>query len=188
MPTQQTNLIITPEGQSTIMLDDLEVAQFIYLMLHNEKIRHIIDTITSTVVLILGRFTKKRLPILNDIKDSLRAHKYIPVLYDFQGPRSKTTMETIGLLGRLVRFIIADITDAKSVLQELREIVPTNPSVPVAPIILASELEPGMFDFFQSYPWFLNTCKYNDARHLKRILKADVITLAENELKALKSR
>ena len=48
----QLNLTITPEDQPTITVDNLEVAQFIYLLLNNKKIRDVIDTITSKVVLI----------------------------------------------------------------------------------------------------------------------------------------
>ena len=44
----------------------------------------------------------------------------------------------------MARFVIADISDAKSVLQELRAIVPDVPSVPVQAIILETQAEPGM--------------------------------------------
>jgi len=53
-------LIITPPNEPEITVDNIEVAQFIYLMLYNQKIRDVIDTITSKVVLILGRFTPER--------------------------------------------------------------------------------------------------------------------------------
>jgi len=33
--------------------------------------------------------------------------------------------------------------------------VPNLPSVPVQPIILATQEEPGMFDFYRNMPWFL---------------------------------
>ena len=46
-----------PPEESEVTVDDLEVAQFVYLLLHNEKVRRVIDTITSKVVLILGRFS-----------------------------------------------------------------------------------------------------------------------------------
>jgi hypothetical protein len=60
----QLNLRITPPGEPAIQVDNLEVAQFIYLLLDNAKIREVIDTITSKVVLILGRFTPERKAIL----------------------------------------------------------------------------------------------------------------------------
>lgn len=62
--TKQTGLIITPEGQSDIMVDDLEVAQFIYLLLNREKIRNVIDAVTRRGVLILGRFGDRGLALL----------------------------------------------------------------------------------------------------------------------------
>jgi uncharacterized protein YjbI with pentapeptide repeats len=56
---QQLDLVITQPNEPVITVDNLEVAQFIYLLLHNEKIREVIDTIAKKVVLILGR---RRLP------------------------------------------------------------------------------------------------------------------------------
>src|SRR3954463_11314053 len=58
--TIQRNLIVTPHGEPRITVDNIEVAQFIYLILHNEKIRDVIDTIGKKAVLILGRFTDER--------------------------------------------------------------------------------------------------------------------------------
>src|SRR5271166_437342 len=45
--TQQQNLIITPRREAVIMVDNIKVAQFIYLLLNNQEIREVIDTITS---------------------------------------------------------------------------------------------------------------------------------------------
>lgn len=35
--TKQQGLVITPPNEPTITVNDLEVAQFVYLLLHNEK-------------------------------------------------------------------------------------------------------------------------------------------------------
>jgi uncharacterized protein YjbI with pentapeptide repeats len=139
--TKQENLIITDAGQPVITVDNIKVAQSIYLLLNNQEIRDVIDTITSKTVLILGRFSEERKPILNAIRDELRKpeHNYLPIVFDFQRPSNRTTVETIKTLAHLARFVIADLTDARSVLQELQSIVPDLPSVAVRLLIKKSE-------------------------------------------------
>jgi hypothetical protein len=53
------------------------------------------------------------------------------------------------------------MSDAKSVLQELQAIVPSGPKFPLQPIIVAAQEEPGMFDSFEAYPWFLMVHRYD---------------------------
>src|SRR5271166_3544458 len=72
--TNQHNIIITPDDQAAINLDNIEVAQFIYLLLDNRAIRKVIDTITSKAVLILGRFSEERTPVLDALREELRKH------------------------------------------------------------------------------------------------------------------
>jgi hypothetical protein len=144
----------------------LEVAQFIYLLLNNRKIRHVIDTITSKVVLIPGRFTEERKAVLNAIRDELRKRDYLPIVFDFDKPTSRNLTETISTLAHMARFIIADITDAKSIPQELQAIVPNLPSVPIQPLLLGSSTEYGMFEHFRRYPWVLDICRYHDSDEL----------------------
>jgi Pentapeptide repeats (8 copies) len=177
--TEQQNLVITKEDEPKITVDNIEVAQFIYLMLHNQKIRDVIDTITSKAVLILGRFTEERKPVLEALREELRQRKYLPILFDFEKPSSRNTDETITLLARMARFVVADISDAKSVLQELRAIVPDLPSVPVQPIILAMQEEPGMFDFYRNFRSFLNVHRYANQEQLIADLGEKVIRPAE---------
>jgi hypothetical protein len=181
----QSNLLITDWDQSPIQVDNLEVAQFIYLLLSNVKIRSVIDTITSKMVLILGRFTPDRKVILDAIRDELRKRNYLPVLFDFEKPSSQTTVETISTLAHMARFVIADLTDAKSVLQELQAVVPLSPSVVVQPLLLAAQEEPGMFDFIRKFPWVLDTHRYADQATLLAELKEEVIDPAEAKSKEL---
>jgi hypothetical protein len=70
--TVQHNLVITKWNEPVVTVDDLEVVQFIYLLLNNQKVRKIIDTVTSKVVLILGRFTEQRKAVLDAIREQLR--------------------------------------------------------------------------------------------------------------------
>jgi hypothetical protein len=178
--------VITPENEPEITVDNIEVAQFIYLLLHNEKIRDVIDTVTSKAVLILGRFTDERKTVLDAIRDKLRERGYLPILFDFKGPLNRSTDETITLLARMARFIVADISDAKSVLQELRTIVPNLPSVPVQPVIVATQEEPGMFDFYHHFPWLLKVHRYDNRKQLIADLGERVILPAETEVQELR--
>jgi hypothetical protein len=116
----------------------------------------------------------------------LRKRDYLPILFDFEKPRSRGTDETITLLARMARFIVADISDAKSVLQELRAIVPDLPSVPVQTIILGTQDEPGMFDFYRNRPSFLSVHRYASQEQLIADLGEKVIRPAE--LKVLELR
>ena len=53
------NLVAAALNKANLWKADLgkaELAQFIYLILNNEKIRDVINTLTSKSVLILGRF------------------------------------------------------------------------------------------------------------------------------------
>jgi hypothetical protein len=135
------------------------------------------------VVLILGRFTPERKKILDALRVELRRRNYLPVLFDFSKPKSRDSTETISTLAHLTRFIITDITDAKSIPQELKAIVPNLPSVPVQPILLASEKEYGMFDHFEQYPWVLKPYRYRNAGTLLFNLNKKVISPAERALK-----
>jgi len=112
----------------------------------------------------------------------------LTVLFDFDKPTNQTTVETISTLAHMARFVIADITDAKSVLQELQAIVPLSPSVVVQPLLLATQQEPGMFDFFQRFPWVLDTYRYDDENSLLTALQENVIVPAEAKATELSKR
>src|SRR5215208_6921913 len=183
--TKQQNLNVSDYGEPAVMVDNLEVAQFVYLLLNNEGLRQVIDTITSKVVLILGRFTSERKDVLDAIRDSLRQHDYLPVLFDFEGPTNRDLTETISTLAHMARFIIADITEAKSIPQELQAIVPNLPSVPVQPLLLTSEHEYGMFEHFRRYPWVLDTYYYDNLDEVIASLDDRVIAPAEAKLSEL---
>src|SRR6476619_5390099 len=113
-PKDQTNLVITPQGENDIVTDNLRIAQFLYLLLGNQEIRDVIDMVTSKVVLILGRFTPERKVVLNALRSELRQGNWIPVVFDFERPSNRNLTETISTLAHMARFVIADITEAKS--------------------------------------------------------------------------
>jgi uncharacterized protein YjbI with pentapeptide repeats len=132
--TKQKDLIITNLYEPAVTVDDIEVAQFVYLLLHNEKIRNVIDTIGKKGVLLLGRFTEGRLQILERLREKLRNLGYVPMVFNFDKPETKDFTETVRLLANLSHFVIVDITNPRSAPLELQATVPDY-MVPFVPIL-----------------------------------------------------
>jgi uncharacterized protein YjbI with pentapeptide repeats len=160
---------------AAITVDRLEVAAFIYLLLNNKAIRDVLDTITSKAVLILGRFTPERKRVLDVLRDHLRKRNYLPILFDFDGPLNRDTTETMSILAHLARFVIADISNPRSVPHELMKIVPNLPSLPIQPILAAGDVGYSMFQDLKKYPWVLDTVKYDaDSEGVEAVLDATI--------------
>ena len=181
----QTSLVITKDGEPKIEVDNLDAAQFLYLLLHNERIRGALDVITRKIVLILGRFTPGRKPILDAIREQLRKHGYVPVMFDFDKPLSRNFIETVSTLAHLARFVIADFTDPKIVLQEVEHLV-TALAVPIMPILLKSSQEPiSLVDWRKGRTYVLDTFFYQDIHDLLASLRPCVIEPAEEAARRL---
>lgn len=199
--TQQEGLIIRyryrgegepAEGkhETQLTVDDLQVAQFVYLLLNNENIRNVIDTIGKKGVLILGRFTSERKVVLDAIRGKLRDLGYVPMMFDFARPTQRDFTETIKTLAGMSRFIIADITNPRSSPLELQATMPDY-MIPFVPIIHEDEEPFTMFqNLQQKYEWVLGLLKYNSTENLIRVLKEAVIepALEMSEKLRLKKR
>jgi uncharacterized protein YjbI with pentapeptide repeats len=182
---KQRDLIITPENIPTITVDDIEVTQFIYLLLHNEKIRDVIDTITSKAVLILGRFTDERKAVLDKLREELRSRNLLPILFDFAIPARRDVTETIKTLASLARFVIADVTDATEVRVELHNIIPDFTSLPIQLILLRGHPEFVSLSHLTKFPWVLPVFEYDDQKHLLASLDKSIISPAEDTARKL---
>ena len=149
--TIQQGLIITATGEPEAAVDNIEVAQLFYL-LHNEKIRDVIDTVGKKCVLLLGRFTEGRIAVLDWLRDELRERGYLPIVFNFDKPETKDFTETVRLLAGLSKFVIADLTSPKSAPYELGAIV-SQTMIPFQPIIAADEKPFSMLqDLWINYP------------------------------------
>lgn len=178
---KQNNLIITSDGEPVITVDDIEVAQFIYLMLNNEKIRDVLGTITSKCVLILGRFTPERKIVLDAIRDKLRENNLVPIMFDFEKASERDYTETIKILAGMSRFVIADITDPKSAPLELQATIPDY-GIPFLPIIQEGQKPFSMFnDLFWKYKGVMNIIEYKSCEDLLSVFKKAIIDRAENK-------
>jgi hypothetical protein len=148
-------------------------------MLHTRKIRNVIQTITSKLVLILGRFSSERKALLDRLREQLRNMNFSPVLFDFEPAGNLDISDTVTLLARLARFVIADLTDPRSVQQELTMIAP-NVVVAIQPILLAGQ-EPWstLPDLYRRSRGLLPIHKYIDTDDLLSLLATHVVAPAE---------
>jgi hypothetical protein len=170
----QSNLVITETGESPIQVDNLEVAQFIYLLLSRQKLRTVITTIGEKAVLILGRNTERK-ELLDRMADKLRLLGYIPMIFDFDRPTDRDLTETVKILAGLSRFVIADITNPRSVPLELQATVPDY-MVPFVTILQRGQPAFGMFDDLpRKYHWALPLLEYNTADTLLAAFEKKVV-------------
>ena len=180
----QSNLIITDPllGEALVTVDDLEVAQFVYLMLHNHKIRSLIDTVTTKAVLILGRFTDERKAVLAAVQEALRQRGYVPILFDFDKPANRDLTETVMILAGMARFVIADLSDPHSIPHELMSFGEKLLSVPIQAIfspVPEHQWEYPMYEHLARFPHVLPVYRYDSQEHLIATLGDHVIAPAE---------
>jgi uncharacterized protein YjbI with pentapeptide repeats len=182
LPADEQDLIITPPNDSEVTVDRLKVAQFIYLLLSNEEIRDVIDTITSKTVLILGRFTPGRKAVLDLVRTELRdRYNYSPIVFDFEKPISKSLTDTVRLLASMARFVVVDLSDARSANYELG--VLSQLGLTRTPFVIMAEAKTPtmtMVDDVLALQQVLDDlCVYRDLAHLSATLAESVIEPAE---------
>lgn len=185
----QKDLYLTPRGDhNALTVDDLEVAQLLYLLLHSAKIRHIIGPLTSAVVLILGQFTPERKVVLEALSAALRQHEppYVPLLFDVERPSDPTATERATLLAAMVRFIIADLTEPANLSQVLEAIVP-HVQVPVQPLVAQVDRPDTMFNEYGQYSWVLKPYRYADQDRFIAVIEDQIIVPAEAKRKELRA-
>ena len=187
--TKQQNLVITRENEPTVTVDDIEVAQFVYLLLHNEKIRDLIDTIGKKGVLLLGRFTEGRMVVLERLREKLRDLGFVPMVFNFDKPETKDFTDTVRLLASLSKFVIVDITNPRSAPLELQATVP-HYMVPFVPILQHGEEPFSMFvDLQNKYDWVLQpVVGYPSVDRPVEVLEEKVVRPAEAKFNELLAR
>jgi len=180
----QGNLVITRSDEPDITVDNLEVAQFIYMLLNHKKIRDVISTIGEKAVLILGRFTPARKKILDAIAERLRGLKYLPIIFDFKKVPGRDYTETVKVLAGLSRFVIADITRPQSIPQEAQAIIP-HFKIPFVRVIQKGNKAWSMSGDLNLYDWVVkDVIEYPSKTELVKNLPA-VVKLAEDKYQEL---
>jgi uncharacterized protein YjbI with pentapeptide repeats len=179
----QISLNISGENEPIITVDDLEVAQFIYLLLNHKKLRNVLNAVTKRGVLLLGRFGGGGLEVLQAIAAKLREEQYLPIIFDFERPEDRNYTETVKTLAGLARFVIADLS-GPSVPQELYGTVP-HFKIPFIPIVEVSRRPYSMVADILEYPWVVRPpVTFATTDELLSLISSKIIAPAEERLQA----
>lgn len=127
--TIQENLIVTPEGQPEITVDNLEVAQFIYMITNNKKIAGFISAMRTKNVLLLGSFKRQYKEVLEVLRKTLSSKGYVTTIFDFDTSATSFPLETIKTLAQLSAFVIVDLSEPGGQYVEMGSI--ENTPVPI---------------------------------------------------------
>ena len=179
--TKQLNLAITKIDEPIITVDDLEVAQFIYLLLKHENLRQVLNSVTERGVLILGRFGGGGIEVLLAVAEKLREMKYLPIIFDFDRPRDRNYTETIKTLAGLSRFVVVDLS-GPSVPQELYATVP-HFKIPFIPILEKGKQKYAMFADILEFDWVMKPIvEFDSIDSLINSITSKVVNPAEKRL------
>jgi hypothetical protein len=126
-------------------------------------------------VLIFGRFTEGRVKIVDQLADGLRSRNYVPLSMNFDKPGTKDFTEVAAVLTRLSRFVIADVTNPRSMPLELQANLSVT-GVPIAPIIEEGQAPFAMLnDLLVKHPEVLDVVNYSSVERLVEELDRAII-------------
>jgi len=175
---KQDQLIVTRQGQPTVRVDNLDLAQFVYLLLENQRLRSVFETMGQKAVLVLGRFGDGGLDVLHEVAASLRDAEYVPMIFEFQRPENRSLTETVRTLAGLARFVVVDLS-GPSVPHELASTVPLL-RIPFVPIMEAGRHPYAMFADLLEPDWVLkDILEFTSPADLRQQIPEKVIKPAE---------
>jgi uncharacterized protein YjbI with pentapeptide repeats len=186
--SRQRDLDIMPAQQPVLSVDSLQTAQLVGLLLHHDYARYDVFSITLNTVLIIGRFGEERKEVLLAIKEALRRGGFSPLVLDFQLPGSGDKNEIVKTLGRMSRFIIADLTEDRRIAQTLDAVVHFLPSIPIQPIGVTDREQALGDSHYQRYRWVLPFWRFQGPEDLAARFEAEIIAPAEQKAAEIRQK
>ena len=186
--SRQHDLDIMPAQQPVLSVDSLQTAQLVGMLLHHEKARYEVFSITLNTVLVIGRFPEERKPVLSAIKDALRLGDYSPLVLDFHLPGSGDKNEIVKTLGRMSRFVIADLTEDRRIAETLDAVVHFLPTIPIQPIGQAGNQAAAPDSHYHKYRWVLPFWRFQGPDDLAAKFGREVVAPAEQKAAEIRQK
>jgi uncharacterized protein YjbI with pentapeptide repeats len=109
------------QGKVPMMVDDIELAQFVYFLSKHAKMRDTLNILNDRGVLLLGRFKDGGLDRLYSMREWFQHNGYVAMIFDFARPDNLSLTETVVTMAGLSKFVVADLSGS-SVPAELQSI------------------------------------------------------------------
>jgi uncharacterized protein YjbI with pentapeptide repeats len=155
------------DGKIPMMVDDIELAQFVHYLSSHKKMRDTLNILNARGVLLLGRFKDGGLDRLYSIRELLQGKGYMPMIFDFVRADSLSLIETIVTMAGLSKFIIADLS---------------GPSVPAELATLLSQIKKPVLAFGKPYALLSDMTDYTSALRTINPDDAHLLPALEAEL------
>jgi uncharacterized protein YjbI with pentapeptide repeats len=110
------------QGKIPMMVDDIELAQFVYYLNDHKKMRDTLNILNDKGVLLLGGFKSGGLERLYSVRDWLKSRGYMAMIFDFARPDKLSLTETVVTMAGLSKFTFVDLSGA-SVPAELQAVL-----------------------------------------------------------------
>ena len=110
------------QGKVPMMVDDIELAQFVYYLSSHKKMRDALNILNDRGVLLLGRFKDGGLERLYTMREWFQGKGYMPMIFDFARPDNLSLTETVVTMAGLSKFVVVDLSGS-SVPAELQAIL-----------------------------------------------------------------
>jgi uncharacterized protein YjbI with pentapeptide repeats len=185
---RQRDLDIMPAQQPVLSVDSLQTAQLVGMLLHHEKARAEVFSITLNTVLVVGRFPDERQAVLTAVKEALRRGGYAPLVLDFHLPGSGDKNEIVKTLGRMSRFIVADLTEDRRIGDTLDAVVHFLPSIPIQPIGQSGREKYLLDSHYLKYRWVLPFWPFQDPGDVAARFGTEVVEPAERRAAEIRQK
>jgi uncharacterized protein YjbI with pentapeptide repeats len=183
----QTDLVISQPSELDITVDRFELAQLLYLLLHTDKILHLVSPISVQAVLLLGEWSVDHRTALNVLQDELRRRNYPCISVIFDKPAPTACQDAIFTLMRLARFTVADI-GSRHVQQELQANMATLVA-PILPVVCGAEKQDAIdWQAPERCHWVLPLVACKNVDELSGAVEYKIIAPAETKVRELESK
>jgi len=146
-PARQSNLIITPATKRQSSVDDIEVAQFLYTLLNNNRPCGVSLKPLPPSSFDPGQFTPDRKRVLDALRAELASRDYIPVMLISINHQIRPWTRQCRCWRAWPRFVIAESPTQERASGIARDVA-DRPSLPIQPNSVERPERSGMFGPF----------------------------------------